>query len=301
MANADKHWLDQMYNNRARVPEFAQHFARWQHESALARAGLGCLVDVPYGIGAGERLDIFPATDGQQAGDAQGGGAPVLVFIHGGYWRSLDKSDHSFVATEFTQSGACVVIPNYALCPGDAAGPVTIPHITLQMVSALVWVYRNIARHGGDRSRISVVGHSAGGHLSAMLMACAWKAVAADLPDRLVKNAMSISGLFELESVRQTPFLQADLKLTPAHARQASPAWLPSPKLSGGRGIFYSVAGANESAEFLRHNRLIQKAWGKKTVPVCESLPGLNHFSIVEALVQPGQRLNNLALDLLTK
>ena len=310
MANADKQWLDRMYNNRARVPEFARHLANWQRESALARAGLACLSDVPYGSGKGggasERLDIFPAVDGPPVGDppvgdAQPGGAPVLVFIHGGYWRSLDKSDHSFVATEFTLSGACVVVPNYALCPGQAGSPVTISDITLQMVSALAWVWRNIAKHGGDPARISVIGHSAGGHLAAMLMACDWKAAGADLPERLVKNAMSISGLFELESIRQTPFLQADLKLTSAQARQASPAWMPSPKLSGNRGTFYSVAGASESEEFLRHNRLIQKAWGKKTVPVCEALPGLNHFSILEALVRPGQRLNSLALDLLMK
>ena len=295
MAKVDREWLNRMYNNRALVPEFADHFARWISQSTQARRAPGLTLDLPYGDGLNETLDVFPASGGKVPAT----GAPVLVFIHGGYWRSLDKSDHSFVAPAFTSNGACVVVPNYALCPGDATRPVTISNISLQMVKALVWTCRNISRFGGDPSRITVVGHSAGGHLAAMLLACAWKAVATDLPARLVKNALSLSGLFELESIRQTPFLQASLHLTPAQVKRNSPAWMPSPGLSKGRGVLYSVAGGNESAEFLRHNLLIQQAWGKKVVPVSEALPGLNHFSILEALVEPGHRLNQLAGDLL--
>ncbi len=294
MAKPDGKWLDRMYNNRALVPEFAQHFSSWGERSLVARQTQTCKLNVPYGDGMQESLDIFPAAEPN---------APVLVFIHGGYWRSLDKSDHSFVAPAFTQEGACVVIPNYALCPGDADHPVTIPDITMQMVKALAWTWRNIAHYGGDPSRITVVGHSAGGHLAAMLMACVWKAYAPGLPPRLLKNALSISGLFELESVRRAPFLNESLKLTPAQVRRASPAWLPRPQLSGPttnrRGLFFTVAGGEESAEFLRHNLLIQQAWGMSVVPVCEALPGLNHFSILDALVDPGHRLNNLALDAL--
>ena len=298
MAKLNPVWLDSQYNNRALVPEFAEHFARWIDQSTQARQTQTAVLDLAYGDGLGETLDVFPAI-----AETQKGGAPVMVFIHGGYWRSLDKSDHSFVAPAFTKEGTCVVIPNYALCPGDAALPVTVSDISLQMVTALVWTYRNIARFGGDPKRITVVGHSAGGHLAAMVLACVWKAVAADLPVRLVKNALSLSGLFELESIRQTPMLQISLHLTPAQVKRNSPAWFPAPKLGKGRekgrGVLYSVVGANESAEFLRHNLLIQQAWGKKVVPVSETLPGLNHFSILEALVEPGHRLNQLAGDLL--
>ena len=183
-----------------------------------------------------------------------------------------------------------MVLPNYALCPA-----VTIPEITLQMVKALAWTWRHIAQYGGDPSRITVAGHSAGGHLAAMLLACDWKAVAPDLPADLVKNALSISGLYELEPLMHTPFLQESLRLTPQDALRASPAYLPCPA----KGQLYSVAGADESEEFLRQNALIEKAWGAKTVPVCEALPGLNHFSIVEAFAQPGHRLNGLGLQLL--
>ncbi len=284
MTRPDPAWLDRMYNNRALVPEHAAHFARWSETSAQARSNQSCTLDIAYGASRGEKLDVFPAAQTTPRG------APVLVFVHGGYWRSLDKSDHSFVAPAFTATGACVVIPNYDLCPA-----ITIPGITLQMVKALEWTYRNIERFGGDPERITVVGHSAGGHLAAMLLTCLWPAHAKDLPANLVKNALSISGLYELESVMHTPFLKDALQLTPAQVAQASPAWLPAPK----RGVLYTVAGANESDEFLRHNQLIEQAWGPRAVPVCEAQPGLNHFSIVESLVQPGQRLHQLALQLL--
>jgi len=285
----DPVWLDRMYNNRALVPDHARYFARWTERSRLARQTQGCEMDLHYGDSCGEVLDVFPAFEHKNSNRA---GAPVLVFIHGGYWRSLDKADHSFLAPAFTAAGACVVVPNYDLCPA-----VTIPDITLQMVKALAWIYRHVAEYGGDPNRITVVGHSAGGHLAAMLLTCQWRQWASDLPADLVKNALSISGLYELESIMHTPFVKGDLRLTPAQVLQVSPAWLPAPR----HGQLYSVAGADESAEFMRHNALIQTAWGKKVVPVREDLPGLNHFSIVEALAEPKHRLHALALQLLTK
>jgi arylformamidase len=230
-----------------------------------------------------ESLDLFlPAQPGAQ-------GAPVLVVVHGGYWRALSKSDFSFVAPAFTEAGALVVVPDYALCPA-----VSVEHITLQLVRSLQWVWHNAARHGGDPDRIAVVGHSAGGHLAAMLLSCRWKQVDESLPAQLLGGALSISGLFDLEPLRHTPFLQADLKLTPASVGRLSPAFFPRP-----RGKLYAVVGAAESDEFLRQNQLIRDVWGPTAVPVCETVPGRNHFDVLESLVDPAGRLHELALRLL--
>jgi arylformamidase len=276
----DPQWLDVQYNNRARIPEHAEIFARWAANSALARARFDPVIDIAYGDGPSQTLDVFPA---------RRPGAPVLVFIHGGWWRSLDKADHSFVAPALVEAGACVVVPNYALCPS-----VSIETITLQMVRALAWTWRHAQAYGGDPSRIVVAGHSAGGHLAAMLVSCRWQEVAADLPRDLVKSALSISGVFDLEPIRQTPFLQADLRLTPQAVARLSPANFPAPAVP-----LLATVGAQESEEFLRQNQLIRDRWGPKAVPVCEAIAGTHHLNVVETLGQPGQRLHQLAKDLL--
>lgn len=277
----DGAWLDGMYNNRALVPDHADYLLRWAQHSLEARVAGPCELDIPYGQAPGEKLDVFAAPQA---------GAPVLVFIHGGYWRALDKSDHSFVAPAFTRDGACVVIPNYALAPA-----VTIPQITLQMVQAVAWTFRNIARYGGDPRRIVVAGHSAGGQLAAMMLACLWQQAGAGLPPDVVRASLAISALHDLDPIMRTPFLQPSLQLTPQQVAQASPARLPAPA----HGTLYSVVGGDESLEYLRQNRLIQAAWGPTRVPVCEGVPGRHHFSVLEALVEPNHRLHQLALDLL--
>ena len=274
----DADWYDRMYNNRAMVPEFGQYFDRWVRESAAARSQ-ACSTSVAYGAHSTETLDIFPANRP---------GAPVLVFIHGGYWRFLDKFDHSFVALPFQRAGCTVVVPNYALCPA-----VTVPDITLQMVRALAWVSRHISGYGGDPSRITVAGHSAGGHLAAMLMACQWQVVGPDLPPNVVRNALSISGLHELESVRRSPMLQSGLLLTDEDVLKASPAWLPA------RGELMCVVGGDESEEFLRQNALMQQAWGTQRVPQALAMPGRQHFSMLDALCEPTHAVHRMACDLL--
>jgi arylformamidase len=280
MARVDPAWLDAQYNNRARIPEHPEIFERWASASALAREKSSHRLDVPYGFGSNETLDIFPCARA---------GAPVLVFVHGGYWRSLDKRDHSFVAPSFVQDGAMVVVPNYGLCPA-----VTIEDIAMQTARALAWTYRNAVAYGGDPERIVVVGHSAGGHLATMLLSCHWRALAGDLPARLVGSALSISGLFDLEPLRHTPFLKGDLRLTPASVRRLSPARFPAPE-----GVLYATVGAQESDEFLRQNALIRAAWGPSAVPVCESIAGAHHLNVLHDFADPMGRLHGLTLQLL--
>ncbi len=280
MPRPDPAWLDVQYNNRARVPEHAEILARWERASEFARANSARRIDVAYGASSAETLDIFPTPRAN---------APVFVFIHGGWWRAFDKRDHSFIAPAFTQAGALVVLPNYALCPA-----VTIETIALQLTRALIWTYRNAALYGGDPQRIVVAGHSAGGHLATMMLSCDWRAIDSKLPARLVRGALAISGLFDLEPLRHTPYLKADLRLTPASVQRLSPVRFPRPS-----GPLYATAGALESEEFLRQNRAIREAWGAKSVPVCETVSGTNHFDVLHALADPQSPLHARALQLL--
>jgi len=282
----DPAWLNAQYDNRGRVAEAPQILQRWAEASAVARAGApAAQLDVRYGQGLNETLDVFPASAGASTGPT-----PVLVFIHGGYWRALDKSDHSFVAPAFNAAGAAVVVPNYALAPA-----VTLEHIALQTVLAVEWVVRHAAGFGGDPSRIALAGHSAGGHLVAMLLSCRWKELAADLPAQAVTGGLAISGLYDLEPIRRTPMLQGDLRLTAAQVARLSPAFFPRPK--GPK--LYAAVGLDESDEFLRQNTLIREVWGPTAVPVCETVPGANHFTVLNRLVDPAGRLHELALRLL--
>lgn len=285
----DPAWLDAEYNNRALVPDHAEIFARWARDSAQARATQPCSLDLRYGDGPAETLDVFAPGAAQGAAVPGPGGAPILFFIHGGWWRSMDKADHSFVAPAFTREGALVVVPNYALCP-----TVGIADIALQMTRALAWTWRHAAAHGGDPRRIVVAGHSAGGHLAAMLLCAHWPTVAPDLPVDLVRAALAVSGVFDLRPISRVSFLQPDLRLGAGDVRRLSPVGFPPPA-----GRLHAAAGALESSEFHRHNRLIRLRWGAQRVPVCETITGRNHFTVIDSLAEPGSRLHALGLQLL--
>jgi len=280
MPDRSPEWFDAQYNNRARIPEHPAILQHWADASARALGRPGWVFDVAYGDDPSERLDILPA----------GTDAPVFVYIHGGYWRALDKRDHAFVAPPLADAGAMVVNLNYALCPA-----VSIEHIVLQLVKALAWVWRHASVHGGDPKRIVVAGHSAGGHLATMLLACDWQAVASDLPADLVKSAVSISGLYELEPLRHAPFLAADIGLTAASALRLSPAAMPAPS----RGSLVTVVGGAESEEFHRQAALIAKAWGSRVVIASEIEAGRNHMDVLHQLADPRSTTNRQALQLL--
>lgn len=278
--STDPEWLDAQYNNRARVPERPAILRYWADASAAAFERPDWVLDVAYGEHASERLDILPARTG----------APVFIYIHGGYWRALDKRDHAFIAPPLHAAGAMVVQLNYALCPA-----VGIEHIVMQMVQALGWVYRHAEEHGGDRERIVVAGHSAGGHLATMLLACDWRAVASDLPRDLVKSALSISGVYELEPLRHAPFLAADIGLTEASALRLSPLWMQAPAT----GSLVTIVGADESEEFLRQADAMSAAWGPHVVVANERVIGKNHMSVLNDLADPTSSTYAHALSLL--
>jgi len=276
----DPAWLDAEYDQRARHPDHVEIGARWQTASSLVQRLESWRGDVRYGAGDNETLDIYPSPHAR---------APVLVFIHGGYWRGSDKSLHGFLAPSFTSAGALVVVPNYALCPA-----VSIEHIVLQLTRCLAWVHRHAALYGGDPARIVVAGHSAGGHLASMMLSCRWKEVDAALPAQLVSGALAISGLFDLEPLRHAPFLKDDVGLTPASVKRLSTAFFPRP-----RRPLLTAVGGDETEELKRQSALIRDQWGPTSVPVSETIPNANHFTILHNLADPNGRLHRHALALL--
>lgn len=276
--------LDAQYNNRALVPDFQNHLDEWSHKSELARKA-ECFLDIPYGSQPGELLDIFPGRGEQNLALA-----PVMVFIHGGYWRSLDKRDHSFVAPPFTSHGVCVVVVNHDLCPN-----VSMTEISLQLHRAVIWIHERIERYGGDPRRVTLVGHSAGGHLAALLL-CTVKTNASNgSGNDWLKLAVSISGVHDLAPIARTPFLRPSLCLTKAEVESLSPCRLtPQP----GRRLL-PVVGGEESPEFLRQAVLIHQSWGAEVVDTPLILNGRHHFSVLKDMVSIGGALHDKLLKFL--
>ena len=201
--------IDREYNLVQAVPDAGAIADGWAARSEDARAALDGALGVRYGPTRAEYVDIFPP-----AGAA--GPSPAHVFIHGGYWRRFGARDFSFVARPLVARGAVVAVVNYALCP-----EVSVGEILRQCRAALAWVHDRIADYGGDPARISVSGHSAGGHLAAMALATDWPGVYGR-PADLIKAAVPISGVFDLAPIPYT-FVQPWVQLGWDEVRTLSP------------------------------------------------------------------------------
>jgi len=272
----DRAALDAEYNNRAKVKDAMEWIARYGAESARARAELPMSFDVPYGSHHAERLDVFPAPG---TGPAPGPGpAPVHVFVHGGYWHRLDKADFSFVARALRPAGAATVVINYGLIP-----TIDMDTLVRQCRTAVAWVHAHAREFGGDPDRLFVSGHSAGGHLTAILLATDWTALGR--PADTIKGGVAISGLYDLEPIRLC-YLNDVLALTPETARRNSPVTLPAPRA----GSLVLALGGDEGPEYHRQTDALAAAWGVRPGAVLD-MAGLNHFSIVSELENPASPL----------
>jgi len=269
---SDRDFLSREYNNRELVPDHGQFFARWAEHSARARATMTCYLDREYGPAPGEKLDIFPARKGDGS---------VLMFIHGGYWRSLDKRDFAYLAPAWVDAGVSLVVVNYDLCPR-----VTIEEIVRQMLRASAWLYHHAEEYGMDEERLFVSGHSAGAHLTAMMMAALWPVLDARLPRDLFKGGLAISGIYDLRPMVMVDFLNTDLRLDEAAALKVSPAFLPPAT----RAPVYTCVGGIESSEFKRQNALLAQRW-RSAVAGDIPMPGHHHFSVVDELANPASAL----------
>ena len=262
---ADAASLSRLYNNRELVPDHAKYLARWAEDSQVARSRMTSHLDLRYGDMPGETIDLFPA---------RGGSGACMMFIHGGYWRSLDKSDFSWLAPALVDGGISLAVVNYDLCPR-----VSLEDIVRQMLRASRWLWLHAEDYGMDQDRLYVSGHSAGGHLTAMLMCALWPVFDARLPKDLWKGGLAISGLYDLRPIVQVGWLNADLKLDDASALALSPAFMPPAT----RAPVMTVVGGAESSEFLRQNALLRTSW-RAAFAGDIPMPGCHHFSVVDGL-----------------
>jgi arylformamidase len=227
-----------------------------------------------------EKLDIFPA---------QGESRALLCFIHGGYWRSLDKRDFSFLATELVKRGVTVAMTNYALCPA-----VKVEDIVLQQLQACAWLWRNGRNFGAPRGSLFLAGHSAGGQLVAMMMSAIWPLVAPDLPSKVVCGGLAISGLYDLTELLNVPSINDDLRLDEAEAPKVSPIFYDATT----DAPLYLAVGGKELPPFLEQNRAFGRHW-KKVLASDIPCPDDNHFTVLERLAQPDSALFKGAMKMM--
>lgn len=268
--------LDFQYNPRTSVSEYPELAKKRSAESQKARSTLKSWLDVPYGGSPREVLDIYPAAQAD---------APVFVYYHGGYWRGGTKEDNCSFAPTFVKRGANVVIVEYDLCP-----KVTVSDIVRQARASIAWVYRHIERYNGAPSRLYISGHSAGGHLAAMILAHDWQREG--LPRELIKGAVLTSGVYDLEMVMQIG-INDEIRMTPELVKENSPFLHPP------LPICPTVIGVG-GAEPEGWQRMSQEFFNlcKERGLDCQYLvvPGANHFTLPEHLTDADSPLTHAML-----
>jgi arylformamidase len=272
--------VERGYDNRAAVPEHPQWFARYAAASRAAVAALAPRRDVRYGPGPLETLDLFLPASAPRG---------TFVFLHGGYWRALDKADFAFVAPPLVAQGIAVAVVNYDLCPA-----VTVSTIVDECRRAVLWLLRAGRAEGLAVDRLVVGGHSAGGHLAAMLFATDWRAQG--LPAAPFAGGVTLSGVHDLAPLTLAS-MNADLRLDAAEARRLSPAR----RAATTDAPLVVACGADETSEFLRQAQLMFDAWPRNRPAGARApliVPARHHFSVVMDHADPESALTRAVLGL---
>ena len=267
---------------RALVADFDEQQAGYKAMSNAARAKFRSQLDIAYGEGERERLDLFfpPATEGPR---------PVHIFIHGGYWRANVKEDYAFIAETVVGAGAIAAIIEYALMPGTR-----MPAIVEQVRRAAEWVADNAAGFGGDPAAISASGQSAGGHLASYLAA---QAPHERAPPGLANALLLVSALYDLRPIADS-FLQAEIGLTQEEIANWSPF-----EAQQDPGVPITIAvGHDETEPFHIQAQDFCFAAERRGARVTRvTIPELNHMNIVRDLGIPRTPMAKLLVETIAR
>ena len=263
--------IEQNFNARLAVPDFAGRVARCKAATAEVRERLDATCDIAYGAHPLETLDWYGA------GRA---GAPVHVFVHGGYWRAHDKDEFGLIAGPLVAAGVNVAVINYPLCPD-----VTVAGVVRSAIAAVAWVLGNAHRFGADATDLTLSGHSAGAHLAAMVLGHDWAAP--------LRSAVLISGIYELTPVLGVSVNAAEIRLTeemvaPLSPMRFAPTAVPLLLAVGGDE---APLWMRQSADFAT---AVDAAGGRARYL---EIPGENHFSLMETFTDPDAPLPRAMLD----
>jgi arylformamidase len=265
----DRATLDRAYDNMGAVADSGAWLARWREAGAARRAMPGAVLDQAYGPRERNRIDLFPS--GAE-------GAALLLFFHGGYWQRNAKEGFACMADGPLARGIDVALAGYTLCPGA-----TMTEVVAEARAAVAWVLANAPALGFPLRRLLLSGWSAGAHLAASCVG-----------DPRVDAALLISGLYDLAPI-QAGGLNDALRMDPGEAERLSPIRHIAPS----RARLVIAWGEDELPELRRQSAAFAAAWAARgNAAATLSVPGANHFSILDALVRPDGALTEAAVSL---
>ncbi len=282
LSSSDQALLDKSFNARGPVDErfTSVYLPGFSTSSQRARKTLPCRRDISYGPHRDEVCDVFPA---------ERPGAPLHLFLHGGYWRMLTKEENGFVATALQPAGATVMVNTYSLCPG-----VHLDVIVRQCRAFIAWAWRNGAFFNGDRDRLFISGHSAGGHLVGMMLATDWEKDYG-VPKNVIKGALAVSGLYDVRPLTRA-YIREWLQLSTEQADRNSP--LLNPPRHNAPVIL--AVGGGEPDGFLSQTRAYKAMLEAKGIAVTVvDLPGLDHFAAFNEIMNPDAPLTKAVLRMM--
>lgn len=271
--------LNSHFMPRIAVPDHESWLADDFSSSAAVRARVPGRLNVPYGPGPRQVMDIFPAARPD---------APILIWFHGGYWRALSKDYYTSIAPPLLAAGAAVVLVDYDLCP-----QVTLTALLDETRAALRWVRDHAAEMRGDPDRLILAGNSAGAHICAMALQFDWSHE--NWPVDPIRAAALITGIYDLGPVPLLP-VQQEVQLAPGDVARLSPMSLP---LRSRARCLVAVGGDEpdlwiaQSQDY--HTKLTAAAIASQLMVV----PSRHHFSITRDLADATATLTRALIDLL--